>query len=306
MSEGEAEKGIIPISTSAIGGMIHVVRGQQVMLDSDLASLYGVETGQLNRAATRNKGRFPEDFRFRLTREEVGALRCQIGILAGQGREIGRTYLPWAYTEQGIAMLSSVLRSETAVRVSVQIMRAFVEMRRFLAANAQVFERVRELDVRQRLDQAKNDERFEKIFGCLEAREEPAQHLFFQGQMYDAFELLARLVGSAERSVVLVDGYVGLGTLNVLAKKRPGVAATVWASRRGDRLTAADVETFNEQYPTLEVRHTEAFHDRYLILDGEVGYHVGASVKDAGRKAFGVDRLGDAALVEAVLSQLRG
>ena len=207
-------------------------------------------------------------------------------------------------------MLSSVLRSETAVRVSVrvsvQIMRAFVEMRRFLAANAQVFERVRELDARQRLDQAKNDERFERIFGCLEAREEPAQHLFFQGQMYDAFELLARLVGSAERSVVLVDGYVGLGTLNVLAKKRPGVAATVWASRRGDGLTAADVAKFNEQYPTLEVRHTEVFHDRYLILDDTVGYHVGASVKDAGKKAFGVDRLGDRALVEAVLSQLRG
>lgn len=306
MSGDKAERGIAQISGSTIGGMIHVVRGAQVILDSDLAALYGVETGQLNRAASRNKGRFPEDFRFRLTREEVDALRCQIGILAGQKREIGRTYLPWAYTEQGIAMLSSILRSETAVLVSVQIMRAFVEMRRFLTANAQVFERVRELDARQRLDQAKNDERFEKIFGYLEAREEPAQHLFFQGQMYDALELLARLVGSAERSVVLVDGYVGLGTLNVLAKKRPGVAATVWTSRRGDRLTAADVATFNEQYPTLEVRHTETFHDRYLILDGAAGYHVGASVKDAGRKAFGVDRLGDTALVEAVLSQLRG
>ena len=130
-------------------------------------------------------------------------------------------------------MLSSVLLSETAVRLSVQIMRAFVEMRRFLTANAQVFERVRELDARQRLDQARNDERFEKIFGYLEAREEPAQHLLFQGQMYDAFELLARLVGSAESSVVLVDGYVGLGTLNVLAKKRLGVAATIWVGREG-------------------------------------------------------------------------
>ena len=304
MGDDKTRGGIVPISASAIGRMIHVVRGRQVMLDSDLAELYGVETGQLNRAAARNKGRFPEDFRFRLAKEELEALRCQIGI-SNESRG-GRRYLPYAYTEQGIAMLSSVLRSETAVWVSVQIMRAFVEMRRFLAANAQVFERVRELDARQRIDQARNDGRFEKIFGCLEAREEPAQHLFFQGQMYDAFELLARLVGSAERSVVLVDGYVGLGTLNVLAKKRPGVAATVWASRRGDRLTAADVEKFNEQYPTLEVRHTEAFHDRYLILDGEVGYHVGASVKDAGRKAFGIDRLGDLALVEAVLSQLRG
>ena len=171
--------GIVPASASTIGGMIHVVRGQQVMLGSDLAALYGVETGQLNRAATRNKDRFPEDFRFRLAKEELEALRCQIGI-SNESRG-GRRYLPYAHTEQGAAIPSSVLRSETAVRVSVQIMRAFVEMRRFLAANAQVFERVRELDARQRLDQAKNDERLEKIFGCLESREEPAQRLFSGG-----------------------------------------------------------------------------------------------------------------------------
>ena len=127
--------GIAPASASTISGMIHVVRGQRVMLDSDLAALYGVETGQLNRAATRNKSRFPEDFRFRLAKEELEALRFQTGT-SNEGRG-GRRYLPHAYTEQGVAMLSSVLRSETAVRVSVQIMRAFVEMRRFLAANAQ-------------------------------------------------------------------------------------------------------------------------------------------------------------------------
>ena len=179
MSDDKTEGGIVPAAASAIGGMIHVVRGQQVMLDSDLASLYGVETGQLNRAATCNKGRFPDDFRFRLAKEELEALRCQIGI-SNESRG-GRRYLPYAYTEQGAAMLSSALRSETAVQVSIRIVDAFVEMRRFLAANAQVFERVRELDARQRLDQAKNDERLEKIFGCLESREEPAQRLFSGG-----------------------------------------------------------------------------------------------------------------------------
>ena len=127
---------------------------------------------------------------------------------------------------------------------------------------------------------------------------------FFKGQMYDAFKLLAELIERAERTITLVDGYVGLGTLNILAKKQSGVIATIWTTNRGDSLSHTDIATFNEQYPILEVRHTEEFHDRYLVLDGSEGYHIGASLKDAGKKAFGINRLEDPSIVEAILERL--
>lgn len=201
-------------------------------------------------------------------------------------------------------MLSAVLHSETAVEVNVRIMQAFVEMRRFLATNAQLFEQVREMDVRQRIDQERNEERFERIFGYIESHAESEQMIFFDGQVYDAFELLADIVGRAEREIVLVDGYVDLGTLNILKKKREGVSVTVWTKRKGDKLSDADVETFRAQYGPFEFKHTEAFHDRFLILDGKVGYHVGASLKDAGKKCFGISLMQDDAMVRAVLERL--
>ena len=294
-----------------IKNLIHVIRGEQVILDSDLAMLYEVETKQLNRNASRNAQRFPEDFRFQLSRDEYEVLKCQIGTSKTGDARGGKRKLPYVYTEQGIAMLSGLLRSEVAINTSVAIMRAFVEMRRFLASNAQLFEQLREMDVRQRLDQERNERRFERgegrldeLFGLLEAHEEPSQYIFFDGQMYDALEFLTDLVGKAEREIVLVDGYVDLGTLNILKKKRDGVAVTVWAKERGDKLSEADVETFELQYGPVELKHTEAFHDRFLILDGTTGYHIGASIKDAGKKCFGINRLEDSASVESVLMRL--
>ena len=306
MNDYEKNGGIVlaTVSPTSVRNLIHVIRDEQVILDSDLAVLYGVETKKLNKAASRNSARFPDDFRFRLTKDEYESLRFQNGTSNEEGGRGGRRYMPYVYTEQGIAMLSSVLRSDTAVSVSVAIMRAFVEMRRFLANNAQLFEQVREMDVRQRIDQDRNEERFDKLFGLLEAHEEPSQYTFFGGQMYDAFEFLTGIVGTAEREIVLVDGYVDLGTLNILAKKREGVVVHLWAKEHGDRLTEGDVATFNAQYPTLEVRHTEAFHDRYLILDGTTGYHIGASIKDAGKKCFGINLMQDEAMVESVLEKL--
>lgn len=302
----------LAVTDAQIRNMIYTVRGEQVMLDSDLAELYDTETKYLNRAVTRNKGRFPEDFRFRLTREEVANLRCQIGTLAGQGlsESVGRTYLPSAYTEQGVAMLSAVLRSETAVEVSVRIMRAFVEMRHFIADNAHMFEQIKSVEQRQIETstqlaeyQKTTDERFERVFDYMEAHEEPRQKVFFEGQVYDAFELLVSLVQRAKESIVLVDGYVDTGTLNILAKKREGVTVTVWTHPK-TRLTTKDVENFNAQYPALEVHYTKAFHDRFLILDGTEGYLVGASLKDAGKKSFAVARIEDASIIDAIQGNL--
>lgn len=313
MAEKSEQAAIVLASGSpvSIRNLIYVVRGQQVMLDSDLAMLYEVETKYLNRVAGRNSDRFPEDFRFRLSKAEADELRRQSGAQDGDGGYGGRRYLPYVYTEQGIAMLSGLLRSDVAVRASIGIMRAFVEMRRFLASTTQLFEQVREMDIQRRLDQERNErrfeegeERFDKLFGLLEAHQEPNQYIFFDGQVYDAFELLADIVGRAEREIVLVDGYVDLGTLNILTKKREGVAVTVWTKKKGDKLTGADVEAFGAQYGPLELKHTEAFHDRFLILDGTVGYHIGASLKDAGKKCFGISLMQDEAMVEAVLKRL--
>ena len=196
--------------------------------------------------------------------------------LSSRVRWTGRTSALYAFTEQDVSMLSVVLRSDTAIEVSVRIMRAFVEMRHFVAANAAVFERIRDVELRRLEYQRSTDERFERVFEYM-----------------------------GEREVVLVDGYVDDGALNVLAKKREGVAVTVWTHPR-TRLTRLDVDTFNAQYPTLEVRHTASFHDRFLILDRSECYHVGASVKDAGKRAFAITRLLDPEHVRAILGRLGG
>ncbi|MCH3947804.1 MAG: ORF6N domain-containing protein [Olsenella sp.] len=306
---GSSEEGKLTIAASdtRIKSMIYTVRGEQVMLDSDLAKLYGVETKVLNQAVTRNSNRFPERFCFRLTKEEAAHLRSQIVTL---DTELGKQgswwrYLPRVFTEQGVSMLSAVLHSPTAIEVSIKIMDAFVEMRYFIADNAHMFEQIRNIELRQAEYQKATDERFEKVFDYMGAHEEPRQKVFFGGQVWDAFELLVSLVQKAEKSIVLVDGYVDAATLNILAKKAAGVSVTIWTHPK-TKLTGRDVEAFNAQYPSLEVRHTTAFHDRFLILDGSEGYLVGASLKDAGKRSFAVTRIEDAAIVQTVLSKLDG
>ena len=302
----KTETSIALSGDAQIRDVIYTVRGQQVMLDSDLAELYEVETGALNRAAKRNEDRFPEDFRFRLTDDEYENLRCQIGISSDDLREFasgGRRYMPYVYTEQGVAMLSGVLRSKVAIDASVRIMRAFVEMRHFIADNAHMFEQIRSIDHRLDSLERSTDKRFERVFDYMETREAPSQKVFFEGQVYDAFELLVTLVQRAKREIVLVDGYVDTGTLNILAKKQPGVSVTVWTHPRTS-LTARDAATFNAQYPALEVKHTTSFHDRFLILDGAEGYLVGASLKDAGKKSFAVAKLEDSAVVGSIVGAL--
>ena len=282
------------------------MRGTQVMLDSDLAALYGVETKVLNQAVTRNPKRFPERFCFRVSRDEVEDLRSQIVTLRP---ELGKQdswwrYMPRAFTEQGVSMLSAVLRSDTAVDVSVRIMDSFVEMRHFIASNAAMLDQIRAVELRQLEYQKTTDERFERVFDYMETHEAPKQKVFFDGQVYDAFEFLASLVQKAEESIVLVDGYVDAGTLNILAKKADGVDVTIWTHPRTS-LTQFDIDTFNAQYPQLAVEHTTVFHDRFLILDEVEGYLVGASLKDAGKKSFAIARIEDAETVVGILTRLQ-
>ena len=291
------------IDAADIEPLIHTIRGRQVMLDRELARLYEVETKNLNRAAARNADRFPEDFRFRLTKEEDESLRCQIGTSKTSEGRGGRRYLPYAYTEQGIAMLSGVLRSEVAVQTSVSIMRAFVAMRRFFAENAALLERLRGVELRQEVFQQSANERFDQVFHLIEGEMEKPQRIFFAGQMFDAFSLLSDLVSRAEREIALVDGYVDIHTLNILAKKRENVAVTVYTS--SDRLTQDDVDVFNAQYPHLAIFRTRAFHDRFLVLDDTIAYHIGASLKDAGKKCFGIDLIQDEGLTKILVEKLK-
>ena len=296
------------LSTDALNiqSLIYVFRGKQVMIDSDLASLYRVETGNLNRAVKRNINRFPEDFCFQLTAEEHENLKCQIGRArseptSGYG---GRRTRPYVFTEQGISMLASVLHSDVAVNVSIRIMRAFVEMRHFIASNALMFERISAMELRQLEYQKKTDEKFEQIFEYISDHEETAQKVFFDGQIYDAFSLISSLIQKASTDIILIDGYVDTGTLDLLSKKQTNVTVSIHTSQRGCRLTNAEITTFNGQYPTLSVSYTSAFHDRFLILDHQTGYHIGASIKDAGKKCFAISALEDPQIIQGIINRL--
>jgi hypothetical protein len=271
------------------------------MLDSDLAMLYQVETKVFNQAVKRNIERFPENYRFQLNKEEFDSLRSQIVTSNVKG---GRRYMPYVFTEQGIAMLSAVLRSDIAVQISIKIMNTFVEMRKFLTNNSLMFERINEIEVKQLAFQKSTDERFDKIFNYISEHKESSQKIFFDGQIYDAFSLLVDLVLKSEKKLVLVDNYVDMGTLNILAKKKAGVEAIVYTVRR-TRLSETDVNNFNQQYPTLEVRYTGVFHDRFLILDDVSAYHIGASLKDAGKKCFGISLIEDRRIVNDILERLK-
>lgn len=277
---------LVEITRPSIEKRIYVIRDKQVMLDSDLAVLYQVETGALNRAVKRNISRFPEDFRFQLTNEEYQNLRCQTGISSsaqGENNYGGRRTLPYVFTEQGISMLASVLHSEVAIKVSIGIMRAFVEMRRFIANNALLFERISNVELKQLEYQKQTDEKLDQIF--------------------DAFSLIVSLIQKAEKEIVLIDGYVDIGTLNLLTKKNENVTVVMYTLKR-TKLSQEDVNNFNSQYPLLEVRYTKVYHDRFLILDKKNVYHIGASLKDAGKKCFGISLIEDAGIVRDILQRL--
>ncbi len=296
----------VNIEGKDIRDMIHVIRGQQIMLDSDLAMLYGYEVKALNQQVKRNIGRFPDDFMFQLTKEEVDLVKSQIVTSPNYytGQEGGRRKLPYAFTEQGIYMLATVLKGEIAEKQSIFIMRAFREMRHFIANNTLLFEKVSNIELKQLEYQKSTDEKFDKVFKYIEDHAEAEQKIFFDGQIYDAFGLITSIVYKAKKEVILIDGYVDIDTLNILAKKKSGVNVKIY-TYSGSKLTQKDVANFNAQYPTLTVKETQVFHDRFIILDGKTAYHIGASIKDAGRKCFGITLIEEDTLVKGLLNRLK-
>jgi len=259
------------------------------MLDKDLAELYGVETKVLNQAVKRNAERFPEQFCFQLTVSEYSNLRSQF-VTSSLNEYGGRRYFPYVFTEQGVAMLSAVLRSATAVQVSIRIMDAFVEMRHFLSMSGSLYDRVERLENKQIADKTEIDGKFDKVFEALAGPDLPKQGIFCDGQIYDAYEFASGLVRKAKKSLVLIDNYIDDTVLTMMDKRRPGVSAVVYTKAISKQL-ALDVRKHNEQYPAVEIRTAAAFHDRFLIIDEKELYHIGASLKDLGQKVFAFSRL---------------
>ena len=273
-----------------IESLIKVIRGQQVMLDKDLAMLYGVEAKVLNQAVKRNVERFPNDFRFQLTKEEC--LRSQIVTLnEKQGKHL--KYMPYAFTEQGVAMLSSVLRSQTAIEVNIQIMRAFVSMRHFMVNNASVFSRLEtieyhQLEMQQHLQES--DKRIEEVFRRLdEGNAKPKQGVFYNGQVYDAYTFVSDLIKSAKKRIVLIDNYVDETVLTLLDKRDNNVSAIIY-TQLISRQFQLDIDRHNAQYAPIDVETFRLSHDRFLCIDDDV-YHIGASIKDLGKKWFAFSKL---------------
>lgn len=267
-----------------INDKIYKVRGIQVMIDRDLAELYGVETKQLNRAVKRNIERFPEDFMFQLTKEEC--LRCQIGTLnTGQGQHM--KYLPYAFTEYGIAMLSGILRSETAIAANIRIMRTFANMRKMIADDTDILSRIEvleynQLELNQKID--RTDDKVELLMKKME-KETPVQGIFFDGQIYDAYTFVADLIRKATYRIVLIDNYIDDTILTMLSKRIASVKAVVY-TRNISKQMQLDIDKHNSQYPPVEVETFTKAHDRFLIIDDQV-YLIGASIKDLGKKWFG-------------------
>ena len=268
--------------------LIKVIRGQQVMLDKDLAMLYGVETKVLNQTVKRNIERFPNDFRFELSREEC--LRSQIVTSNGRG---GNRYSTYAFTEQGVAMLSSVLRSKTAIEVNIQIMRAFVSMRHFMVNNASVFSRLETIEYHQlemQQHQQETDKRIDEVFRRLdEGNAKPKQGVFYNGQVYDAYTFVSDLIKSAKKRIVLIDNYVDETVLTLLDKRDNNVSAIIY-TQQISRQFQLDIDRHNAQYAPIDVETFRLSHDRFLCIDDDV-YHIGASIKDLGKKWFGFSKM---------------
>ena len=304
MSE-DAENGIINRNINMINyqvedikNLIYTVRGKQVMLDSDVAMLYHYETRKINQTVKRNMARFPEKFCFQLNQEEAENLRSQIVTSSLEKENYGgRRYLPYVFTEQGIAMLSGLLRNEIAIKVSINIMDAFVEMRKFLLSNSSIFQRLTNVELTllaQGKELTKHEKQFEKVFDELQKKTEKEfkQKIFFEGQIYDAYSLIIDIIRSAKMKILIIDNYIDDSVLKMLSKKNKNVEVLILTSQNCNFIKL-DINKFNKQYPTLKVSRTNKFHDRFVVIDNKDLYHIGASLKDLGKKCFAISKIED-------------
>jgi len=279
-----AENELIQIDD--IKSRIFTIRGMQVMLDSDLAEFYQTETKYINRAVKRNPDRFPEGFIFQLTKTEMESLRFQFGTLK-TGRGQHRKFNPHVFTEAGVAMLSAVLQTEISIRVSVQIIQAFVKIRHFILENASIFQRLSTVEVKQ----IEADKKFDMLFKAMEGDQLPSkQGVLFDGQIFEAHKFVSDIVRSAEKSIILIDNYVDDTVLTLFSKRKQGVVLKILTKNLSKQLIL-DTQKFSSQFPPAEIIEFNHSHDRFMIIDDKDLYHFGASLKDLGKKWFGFSKM---------------
>ena len=275
------------ITKEELKAKIFTIRGVQVMLDRDLALLYGVQTKVLNQAVKRNKERFPESFCFQLNKIEFENWKSQ--IVTSNSEKMGLRHLPFAFSEQGVAMLSTVIRSETAIKVSIQIMETFVTIRRELKSNDELLHRLIFLERKQHI----TEEKVDIILKSMESNAiQKSKGIFFEGQLFDAYVFANDLIKSAKHSIILIDNYIDETTLVMLSKRNANCKAIIYTFKISAQLQL-DLEKHNEQYPTIEIKQLKTTHDRFLILDEKELYHIGASLKDLGKRWFAFSKLNE-------------
>lgn len=301
------------LTNEDIKNLIYTIRGKQVMLDSDVAMLYHYQTKRINETVSRNKQRFPENFCFQLTEEETKNLKIQSTILNldqennwsqiatssknENSKHRGKKYIPYVFTEQGIAMLSGLLKNDIAVQVSINIMNAFVEMRKFLMLNGQVFERLTNVEYKLQ----EHDKKFDEVFNQLQLEENVKQRIFFDGQIYDAYSLIIDIIKKANRKILIIDNYIDDSILKMLAKKNKNAEVVILTSDKSN-IDNLDIKKFNKEYPTLKLARTNKFHDRFIVLDDKEMYHLGASIKDLGKRCFAINKIEDVEIIEKIIN----
>ena len=277
------------VSNQIIQDKIYTIRGFQVMVDRDLALLYDVETKRLNEQVKRNIERFPEEFMFQMTHEELENWKSQIAT--SNKETMGLRKLPFVFTEQGVSMLSAVLKSQTAVQTSIQIIKKFVSMRSFLQSNATLFTRLETIEKRQISYEIKNDSKVDAILNAIEEKDiQKKQHIFFDGQIFDAYLFVSDVIKSAKKSIKLIDNYVDESTLVLFTKRNENVNMKIFTKTISKQLNL-DLQKYNSQYPIIEIKKFDLSHDRFLIIDENEVYHFGASLKDLGKKWFAVSKM---------------
>ncbi len=276
--------------TDNIKNLIYTIRGKQVMIDSDVAMLYHYETKNINKAMKRNIERFPEDFCFQLTEKELKVMWFQNGTTLDNMKYRSIKYLPYVYTEQGISMLAGVLKNEIAVEVSISIIRAFIEMRRFISLNGQVFQEIN--DIKGHL--LEHDKKFDEVFDELQRKQESEfkQSIFFDGQIFDAYSLIIDIINKAKQKILIIDNYIDDSILKMLSKKNKDVEVVILTTQNSN-IRKLDIQKFNKQYPVLKLAYTNKFHDRFIVIDNKELYHIGASLKDLGKKCFAISKIED-------------
>jgi hypothetical protein len=267
-------------ASTSFENLIFTIRDQQVMLDFHLSQVYNLETKRLNEQVKRNLKRFPDSFMFQLNQTEWKILRSQFATAK-------RRTLPFAFTEQGVAMLSSVLNSDYAIQVSIQIMKAFVNMRKFLLNNASIFQRLDRIESKQ----LQSDEKIDQLFKALDAKTlSTDKGIFFNGQVFDAYIFFTEIIKKAKHHIILIDNYIDETVLIQLSKRNPNVTATIYTKKISQQLLL-DLEKHNKQYPPIEIKLFTNSHDRFIIIDRTELYHIGASLKDLGKKWFAFSRM---------------